>query len=181
MTSRIRSIITFAFIIGLLTFIYCDQLNLKPEPVTYLNNQFSIDKPVGWRLREDLNSDADLQMGSDLNEAYGIVMTENKGDFADMDLAKYSELTREPIWVGLGQGRELEGPESIQTDEYKAIRFKMSGPLDGINVVYWHVSVETDNHFHQMLMWSRKSKFESNKKDFQQVLDSFKEVEQASN
>ena len=58
----------------------------------------------------------------------------------------------------------------------RAVRYRLTGTMDGLNIVYWHVTLETEDHYHQMLLWSLKSKFSKNKADFDSVIQSFEET-----
>lgn len=53
---------------------------------------------------------------------------------------------------------------------------RLTGNSDGINVVYWHVTIETREYYHQMVLWSLKSKFSKNEADFIAVIQSFEEI-----
>jgi len=58
----------------------------------------------------------------------------------------------------------------------RAVRYRLTGTMDGLNIVYWHVTLETEDHYHQILLWSLKSKFSKNKADFDSVIQSFEET-----
>lgn len=158
---------------------FCDGMGGEPKPLKFANDQFQVVKPSSWKLMDDLNDSADLEFGSDLAQGYGIIMTESKEDFVNMNLQKYSAITREPIREGITMPKET-GPVAVNSEDYKGIRYELAGVIDGLNVIYWHVSLETDNHFHQILLWSIKSRFESNKEDFQTIINSFEPAVAAS-
>jgi len=150
----------------------CDFLPKEPKKVDFLDKSFAVLMPKSWSLKSDLNDQADLQMGNPFKEAYTIIITENKMDFDDISLEEHSDLTRSLIQRGL-KGYHESDPEIIDMGDIQAIRYRLTGSLDGINLVYWHVTLETENHYHQMILWSLKSKFMKNETDFNSVIHSF--------
>lgn len=153
----------------------CDILSNKPEKIEFLNNSFAVIKPASWSLRSDLNDVADLQMGNSFKEAYAIIISENKMDFENLSLEGHSDITRSLIKEGLKHYQESD-PEYLNNGSFRFLRYRLSGNINGVNVVYWHVTLETEEHFHQMLLWSLKSKFSKNEADFNAVIQSFEAI-----
>ena len=162
-------------ILVLLGFIACDLLPSQPKRVEFLDQSFAVTMPASWSLRSDLNQVADLQMGNPLKEAYTIIISENKMDFDDIKLEEHSDITRSMIRQGLKNYHESD-PEVIDIGGNRALRYRLTGSVDGLNIVYWHVTIETENHYHQMLLWSLKSKFAKNEADFDSVIQSFEAI-----
>ena len=159
----------------LLSFVACDFLSKEPEKVEFLDNSFAVIKPASWALRDDLNDVADLQMGNPFKEAYAIIITENKMDFDKISLEEHSDLTRSALARGLKNYWESD-PEYLKNGSFRALRYKLTGTTSGLNIVYWHVTLETEQHYHQMLLWSLKSKFAKNEADFLSVIQSFEVI-----
>ena len=65
----------------------------------------------------------------------------------------------------------------VKEGDIVTIRYEMEGTVDGIRARYWHVTVETENFFHQFIIWSLKSKFSKNEEDFDAVLQSLEAIE----
>jgi hypothetical protein len=162
-------IVVFAGIIA------CDLLPGEPKKVEFLDQSFAVEMPASWSLRSDLNDVADLQMGNPFKEAYAIVISENKMDFDEMTLQDHSDLTRSMIGHNLRNYHESD-QEVLDIGGNQALRYRLTGSVDGLNIIYWHITIETQNHYHQMLMWSLKSKFAQNQDDFESVLQSFEEI-----
>lgn len=148
-------------------------LNKTGKMVTFYEDQFSILKPKKWRMMNDLNEEADLQMGNVRKEAYAIVLTESKMDFEDASLQDYSDLTRGFLSENLKKHEE-SAPEKLTINGYPAIKYSITGNIDFIKLKYWHVSIEAGDHFHQIVMWSLNSKFEKNQATYNKVIQSFK-------
>ena len=148
-------------------------MNLFPEaPVTFADDRFVVTKPAAWYTLSGLNDEADLQMGSHLNNAYCIILTESKLDFAKPpSLQEFSDLTRAGVTASL-TNVSISGPESITANGHAALRYTMEGTGDNINLKYWHIVVDTGTDLHQVLFWSLRSKFDRNTPDFETVLNS---------
>jgi hypothetical protein len=146
----------------------------EPTPVDFYNGQFQAMKPGAWSIRTDLNDEADLQMGNLFSEAYCLVLTEPKTDFdAGAQLSEFSELGRQTLAQSLTDIRE-NGPETLELNGQPAIRFVITAKSDGEDVKFWHVSIDSPNHFHQVIIWSLTSRFASNQRDFEQVVNSIR-------
>ena len=156
-------------------FVACDFLPSKPKKVEFFDQSFSVIMPASWSLRSDLNDVADLQMGNSFKEAYTIIISENKMNFDDISMEDHSDITRSMIKQGIKNYHE-SSPEIIDIEGYRALRYRLSGSVNGVNIVYWHVTLETENHYHQMLLWSLKSKFPKNEAAFDSVIQSFEEI-----
>ena len=162
-------VVIFTGIIG------CDFLAGKPKRVLFLDDSFAVIMPATWSLRSDLNDSADLQMGNSFKEAYTVILSDNKMDLDDLSLNEHSDLTRSFISSGL---RNYEGsnPDYFYVGEFEAVRYRLEGIINGIHAVYWHVTIETDEYFHQILLWSLKSRFSKNEDDFESVIHSFEVI-----
>ncbi len=150
----------------------CDYLPGKHKKIEFLNNSFSVVMPSSWSLRSDLNDVANLQMGNLLKEAYVIIISENKMDFDNLSLEGHSDITRSQIKTSLSKYKE-SSPEYVSNGKLRTLRYRLTGTIDDINLIYWHVTIETKEYYHQMLLWSLKSKFSSNEADYNSVIQSF--------
>ena len=143
------------------------------EIVEFIDGQFYVLKPASWSILDNLNDEADLQMGNLSQEAYCIVMSESKIDYDNsFTLEKYSELTSGFILEALANPT-LSEAENMILNGQPAVKYELIGSINGIRVRYWHVSINTESHFHQVILWSLPSKFERNRADYEAVLNSF--------
>ena len=168
------------FCLGLLLIsllVSCDQVEqlIKQEdkPVNFLNGAFSVMKPGSWSTMDDLNDEANLQMGNLFKEAYVVILSENKQDFDDIGMQGHSDLTRSFLREAVKNYQESQR-EKFDIGDHSALRYRLSGSVGSVKIVYWHVTIETADHFHQMLLWSLPSKFGGNEADFNSVIRSFK-------
>ena len=160
---------------AMFSLIACDLFSKKPQRIEFLDNSFAVMKPVSWSLRDDLNDVADLQMGNLLKEAYAIIISESKMDFEDLSLQGHSDITRSMLREGLDNYNE-SGPEYLDNNEFPMLRYRLTGTAEGVHITYWHVTIETAAYYHQMILWSLKSKFAKNKADFNAVIQSFEVI-----
>ena len=134
-------------------------------------HQFTI--PETW-TELDLNENADIQVGSEQDEAYMILLVDSKDDLFGWNLQKHSYSTFANILSGL-YFPKIEGPTELTVAGNKAIKFKLERTSEDINIVYFHVVIETETNFNQVLAWSLKSKFKQNEKLLMDVINSFVE------
>ncbi len=146
------------------------------ETVVFNDGRFQVTRPASWVLLDELNDAADLQMGNKLKEAYGLILSESKQDFAEqMTLAAFSERTRTDLLDSLTDV-QLSGPQQISSNGSPAIRYDFTGTIDSVRIRYWHVVVDTGDDFHQVVLWSLPSRFEGNRADFESVLATLKQI-----
>lgn len=139
------------------------------------NGAVQITVPDDWDAMTDLNDVAIIQAANLAKEQYIIVIDDSKEDFAEPDLAQYSDITAQLIIEGLN-GAEAGTPISSTINGNAALQKEIKGSIDNINVVYIHTSVETPSHFYQVLTWTLKSQFDKNRSVLQEVTNSFKEA-----
>ena len=163
----------------LVSFLTGCQESGKAEIQSVPNRNYSVLKPASWSVMSDLNDEADLGMGSTFNDAFCIIISEPKSDFEDgVTLDHYSGLTLPDVKEGL-LGYSDSGREDMEIDGSPAIRYVISGIDGGVKVKYWHVVVDAGGHYHQVFMWTSASRYKRNKKDFENVLQSFKATDTA--
>ncbi|HVF88941.1 MAG TPA: hypothetical protein VNH22_02665 [Blastocatellia bacterium] len=135
--------------------------------------------PPGWKQEQELHEQADLQAADRANEMYVIVMSESKEDFRDMTVEKHSEFTRSALTEKL-ESPELSEPEKVTVDGLPGTQYEIRGGVDNLNIAYLHTTLESPTHFHQILAWTLKSRFDKNRPVLDAVIHSFKEVAPAS-
>jgi len=146
-----------------------------PTDVPFLDDQFSVTMPSGWSLMEDLNDVADLEMGSDSNNGYLIVIVDEKSDPSTLTLASHSQATRAHLKGEESNYRESL-PEYLTIGPYHAVLYQLHRTVDESVYYYWHVTIETEKYYHQFLFWNVKEKLWRNEDDFASILNSFKSI-----
>ena len=131
--------------------------------------------PMGWKEDRYLHDSAELQSSNRSQESYIIVLSESKEDFDQMTLEKHSEITRATLMQSL-TGPELGSPVRLTIHNQPALQYEIRGTINNLKVVYVHTTVETAGHFHQILAWTLRSKFEKNRPLLLQLTNSFHEL-----
>ncbi len=168
--SRLATLVPMVLILG------C--FSAEPETVQFFDGQFQATKPASWSMQSNLNDEADLQMGNRLKDVYCTVLTEAKMDFADeLSVTAFSDLTRTLLTESLSDLTET-GPTMLEFSGQPAVLYELIGSIDTTRIKYWHVSIESPTHFHQVVLWSLPSRFNRNKADFEAVLHSIRAVDE---
>lgn len=131
----------------------------------------SVKYPASWKTLTKLNEDAQLQLGSSRREEYLLVFNESKADFGGT-LADYGSIVSGNLRKVLADA-EVSDPEMLTINGLNALRYQISGKLKGLNLEYFLTVVESPNHFHQVMMWTLKSKKEAAFPVFEQVASTF--------
>jgi hypothetical protein len=148
---------------------------VEPSTITATDGQSQITLPVGWSVQKDLHDDAELQAANLRQEQYVIVLTENKADFVDTDLASYADVVLDSFLENVETEDRPTG-RSVSINGAKALQYEIRGTVDNIKVVYWLTAVEGSQNYYQVLTWTLASKAEQNAPILQEVAQSFREV-----
>ncbi|MGI9056164.1 MAG: hypothetical protein ACR2F2_10235 [Pyrinomonadaceae bacterium] len=151
----------------------------KPKVLDCTDGKCRLTVPGSWKIEKDLNNDANFQAANALAEQYAIVISESKQDFTgEMSLDDYVELITKDIETRIDDAAISE-TKSITINGYPAKQFEVSGSVDKIKAKWIYTFVDAPKNFHQILVWTLASKFDSNKPVLLDVVNSFKETEGA--
>ncbi|MBI4161553.1 MAG: hypothetical protein HY509_03805 [Acidobacteria bacterium] len=150
--------------------------NTSPRTLTSTDGLTRVLVPPGWAVRQDLNDEADLQVGDVRNNAFLIVLSESKGDFEAMDYLAHSRLTREGFLQSLATAQVTAGPFDLDIHGRRAVKYELSATVNGVRIVYFHVTVDGTRAFHQILAWTVPSQLERNQQALDFLVNSFQEV-----
>jgi Ni,Fe-hydrogenase III component G len=150
--------------------------NTSPRTVTSTDGLTQIVVPPGWKVRDDLNEEADIQVGDLRNNAYLIILSEKKIDFDDISYHQHSKLTRTGFMEQLDNARVSIGPTELTVNGRNAVKYELQGSVNGIKIVYLHITVDGDTAFHQILTWTVPSALDKNREAMDFLVRSFEEV-----
>jgi hypothetical protein len=131
--------------------------------------------PSTWTADKGLNDVAALQAGDPKREAYGVVIEDSRRLFAAMDLAEFADQQMQELTKRVGLAN-VSGPERLSVDGKQALRYRVKGFANAVEVVYLYTFVETPDRFLKVLTWSLASNFEQNKPVLEQVTSSIREL-----
>jgi hypothetical protein len=130
--------------------------------------------PKNWKVENDLNDSADLQVANTSEENYLIVLSDLKSELGDFTIEKHAELTRGFIEDGITVNSISDGTK-LTINSKPAIQYEIRGVVNEIDVVYLHTTIETQDYFHQLIAWTLPSEFSTNGPILQSVINSFQE------
>lgn len=149
---------------------------VEKKDILSLDKKFQITVPGAWEEEKSLHEKADIQAAHRPSNVFVIVLTESKEDFDGMTVQKHSDLTRGSLMESLKDSQET-GPKTLAINGYPALQYEIRGVFDGyLKVAYLHTTVETPNHFHQILVWTTASAFDKNRPTFEKIAGYFREV-----
>lgn len=140
------------------------------------DGKFQLTVPDGWKATSGLHDNARIQASNERAELYVIVLSESKSDSgADITLDKFTEIMRKSLMEKKG-ATDTAQPESVTVNGNQARQFELHGTLNNEKAVTLVNIVETQDHFHQVISWTRQAKYDENKATLKQVIDSFRTV-----
>jgi hypothetical protein len=154
----------------------CKQLqNLAgPTVLKSPDGKFQLTVPGGWRENASLNDKANIKAANAFEELYVIVITEPKSDFTtEMTLDEFTSVTRESIVSNLVFPNATEPrPVTINGNDGRA--YEVEGAIKNVKLAYRVATVETPEHYHQVITWTLQSRKDKNQFVLQKVIDSFR-------
>src|ERR1043166_1934751 len=148
----------------------------EDKVVTASDNRSQIRVPKSWGPMQ-LNEAAEIQVGSEEDDSYLIVLTEVKEDLDGWNLDKHSRVTLGKLLAGLAFPT-ISGPKSMTVDGHPAVQYEIHGASDGHKVVYPHTTVDGATMFSQILAWTVPSKADTMKPLLVKAIGTFHEVKQ---
>jgi hypothetical protein len=135
------------------------------------DGRYRIEVPGTWKSMRELNEEAGIAAGNAIREQYVLVIENPKSDYVG-DLDSFDELTVELISDNL-EKPELSDSEDRPVGSYPARHRRLVGTTENVRIVYQLASIETDDAFYQLMMWTVPSREAASKEVFREVVDSF--------
>jgi hypothetical protein len=133
--------------------------------------------PSDWKTSTELNAKASIQAADEKNDMYVVVMTDDKANYSSMSLEDHSSQTLGALTRATTDVNK-EGPTSLTINGDPALQYEVSGVSSNVKVVYLHTTVETDEHFQQIIVWTTQTQYNKRKDLLQNIIQSFKETGQ---
>jgi len=154
----------------------CKQLQsiAKPSTLKSTDGKFQITVPAGWQENSTLNDKADIQAANPLKEMYVIVLSEAASDFSeDVTLDQYTDVTLNSMKSNLGAAAAATQPMPVSINGNQGMQYELQGETKKVKLAYVVTTVQSADHFHQIVTWTLQSKFDGNRKTLQDVAASF--------
>lgn len=127
--------------------------------------------PQGWKEEPDLNPVAQIQAANREQQMYLVVRAQAKDDLGDLTFDEFATRARQQLIDRLAQVEETGPSETVtQVGEFPAVQYKIQGTASGIGVVYLHTTVDTPEHYTQILTWTSPADFARNEADMQALI-----------
>jgi len=68
---------------------------------------------------------------------------------------------------------ESTTPVSLEINGSDAVQYEVVGSIQGVKLHYLYTIVESDDYFHQIMLWSDQSMFPSQKELFEEISASY--------
>ncbi len=143
----------------------------EPRTVRSDDGLVQVEVPFLWTDQEDLNDEADVEVSLPSSKLYLIVLSEPKGSFQGMDYHGHSQLTRDIFGIPT-----VAGPEQLQIKGRPAVQYRLEGTVDGNDITFLHTTIDGVDHFHQVVAWTRSSRFERSRDRLDAVIASVQET-----
>ncbi len=148
----------------------------SPSVLTSPDGRFQLTVPADWQKETQLNEQASIQASNRGRETYVILLTESKSDFADeMTLERFTSATRGNMMAGVSSAQSAE-PTPTTISGNPALQYEIRGVIEGLNAVYLITTVETSEHYHQIISWTLPSRLDQHRGTLLEVAKSFKDV-----
>lgn len=151
-----------------------DKKNTKVQTLQSEDGNYSVMMPKHWKEMDELNDEADLEMGRISQEKYMIALIESKMDL-DYNFEEWLEFTKEVMLESVTNDK-LSKPVEVSVNGYPAIQYVLSGTVDKVNVTYLLTYVDGENNYGQILCWSLKSKYQDAEDEFKEITQSVKGI-----
>jgi len=170
------------FLAVLLLLAACSRSKPAPEcrQIYGLNGAIHLGVPSAWGEIAELHPSADIKVGSQVEDAYLLVVSEKKSILPKESLEDYSLFTREGLIKSLDFPQQL-GPRRIKIGGIAALQYEIHAySKSGSRLIYLHTCVETPGYFHQIVGWTTAENFPKEESTLKQVTESFREENSSS-
>jgi len=141
------------------------------------DNKYQVSASNSWKdAKGSLHPESELQIYNPKGEKYFIALLEPKEDFTDISLQQYYDAITEPFLSSL-DGPSQGDVKEVTINGNKALQYTLEASIDNINIVYLVAIIETPTHYGQLMAWTVKSKWEENRDEYMNMINSFKEVD----
>lgn len=146
----------------------------KKKLMTGKSGSCSIEIPSNWQDLPQLGSqlDSEIGVGNGSREVYALVIQESRGDY-DGDLQAYDNQVIKAMRSKLSD-TDVSDVEIRTINGLPGRQHRLAGTHEKLHIVYFVATIETPEHFYQVLTWTLASKEANAKASLIGVIDSFK-------
>lgn len=148
------------------------------KPMIGKNGRFKMTVPNNWSAMPKLNPIADIAAGNLLLEQYLMLIAEPK-DEVGTGLEEFAKIVTAQMRAKLGNPQQGEF-EKLAIGGFPALRCRIAGKAEGIDIVYLHTSVETPDSLCQVLCWTLAPREQTAFPIFEKVAATFSEKDKVT-
>jgi len=138
-----------------------------------LDEKESISTPSSWTSEPELNDNAVIHVCNAQQEKYVIVIADDKELLSsDMTLSDYTGIIKEDIMTQITNATATD-IKNNSLNGNKTQYYELSGEIDELKITYLCMNIESADKFYQILGWTLTPKFEENKSEILDVMNSF--------
>ncbi len=127
--------------------------------------------PSSWIPDIFENEDATIKAGNTYNESYALLIEEHLSELPGHTLKSYADGSASYYLDTLNA--QLINQTETQNPNYKGVTYEMNANIDGIEIRYLVGYYFTAEKAYQVMTWSLASRFDKNKNDLNNVINSF--------
>lgn len=116
------------------------------------DQKYALTVPHSWRAMNEINAKASIATGNGLKEQYLMVISESKDGFTGT-LSDYAQTVTENI-AAKASNAQSGDLEQVTVNGKNALRRRITGKIEGLDIAYMHTSLETDDQWCQLICWT---------------------------
>ena len=131
--------------------------------------------PTSWKKHPELNDTAGMEYANLPREQYLIVTSDSKAHFtSSADVFGYNVYLERNLRNSV-ENLQVKYLGEVKINGMIGLKYEIRGEVDNIKIVYLQVTLEGENHFHQLLFWTVPTRWRANLESFEEALVSFTE------
>lgn len=135
------------------------------------DGKFTATIPGNWDDTDELNSDAELQAQSQVEDAFMVALMESRIDFTSFESWKDKALEQT---TSSYENVKLSNPTNVTVNGQPAVQYVLTATFEGINLKMLLTYVNGTDYYGQILCWSLLSSYSVYENDLIQMAGSIK-------
>lgn len=144
--------------------------------VTTGDKRAGITIPEGWTSDSGLTTGADIQASHPSTEDYMVVLQEDRSDFSqNTTITDYFKLVNDNMKLSM-KNPVQDKPRQITVGGLNALQYVLTGEVGRVKVSYLVTLVASENHFTQVLLWTRADELGSKLQNYLYIANTYREL-----
>lgn len=144
--------------------------------VTTGDKRAGITIPEGWTSDSGLTAGADIQASHPSTEDYMVVLQEDRSDFSqNTTISDYYALVSSNMKKSMKNPAQ-DKPRQITVGGLNALQYVLTGEVGRVKVSYLVTLVASENHFTQVLLWTRADEMNAKLQNYLYIANTYREL-----